>query len=1260
MERRKVDILCVQETRWKGSKARSIGAGFKLFYYGVNSKRNGVGVVLKEEFVRNVLEVVRVSDRVISLKLEIEGVMLNVVSGYAPQVGCELEEKERFWSELDEVIESIPTGERVVIGADFNGHVGEGNRGDEQVMGTFGVKERNLEGQMVVDFAKRMDMAVVNTYFQKREEHRVTYKSGGRRTQVDYILCRRGNLQGDLEKAYDRVPREELWYCMRKSGVAEKYVRVVQDMYERSRTVVSDEPLSEEVRQESPWTIMFADDIVICSESREQVEENLERWRFALERRGMKVSRSKTEYMCRQFPKRQQQTLVVQAKFDGEQLETDPVEHKEQPQFCTELAWELDRRTLHQHRLQRTPIKLQCYAINSNNSARECVGYIVLDLRSVQEVKQPPKWYSLLSSKYTKLKPSLLLSLVLENDTKQATDQFKAKKAPPRPGSPITTKLESMKLEVILNEDEGYHQIGPADLCKDLFVLSVTVAFATRLEQLISGSTKLANEGSDFFFFYTLLGNDVTSEPFQNLINPNFEPERASVRIRSNDKVLRVFFSQQQNLQIHLCCGDQSLGSTEVSLAALMKNSVDLVKQVATIEGAFVLKPPNRVQQNRQPVPVDLQSTVGVAVTLRRENAELLELPIKVGESLKTPVKKSPAVHFFPEPTPFEQRPSSPSPVLSQKSPSPSPERQHSESEAESLPDDAREAQPEQSDLPMPPLTVSENLLPESELENPGSSITVSAPKIVIPASAHHYCLSIDLRSIRDLNVNFPVNCTLRYAYQFFGSAAPIMTNPAVEIKKNTEVFLPQSYCAFDFAALPSQLQDTFLRVPLVVEMWHRDPAARDVLIGMASIQLSHLLTSEKTRFLGQSGQHHWRQTHSERLPVTKTTGSNEKVAELSYVTVLEDKGLVKAQDVLLSESSQSANQVYNKPAAPAMPYGGAEVGTKPRETLEYRAALELEMWKEMQEDLFENQLKQKELSHMQALAEEWRKRDREREALIKKKEMEYNLLEDQLQKTLADLEKREKTLAHAEMETQRLQREMRVEHEFSMRELQDNTRRLREDSAHQVELERSKVRQLEEDLVRHQQQVIDAEKKYKLLEKEFQRYRDQQNTRPEIHLQSEINLLRLEKAELERKLESATKSKLHYKQQWGRALKELARFKQREQENAMIRLKKQQQELEHMRIRYLAAEEKEAVKNEKHELQDIRNELNRLKQQDEKRTWKEPTSMSLNENADEHLSRLLEERDTLLRTGVYTHEDRIIAELNRQIQEAMANRVPT
>ncbi|XP_058624191.1 centrosomal protein of 120 kDa-like, partial [Onychostoma macrolepis] len=120
--------------------------------------------------------------------------------------------------------------------------------------------------------------------------------------------------------------------------------------------------------------------------------------------------------------------------------------------------------------------------------------------------------------------------------------------------------------------------------------------------------------------------------------------------------------------------------------------------------------------------------------------------------------------------------------------------------------------------------------------------------------------------------------------------------------------------------------------------------------------------------------------------------------------------------------------------------------------------------------------LKQKELSHMQALAEEWRRRDHQREALIKKKEMEYNLLEEQLQKTLSDLEKREKALAHAETETQRLQRELRAEHEFSLRELQDGGRRLREDCAHQVELERSKVRQIEDLLAQQRQQVNTAD----------------------------------------------------------------------------------------------------------------------------------------------------------------------------------------
>ena len=51
----------------------------------------------------------------------------------------------------------------------------------------YGIKDRNTEGQMLVDFAKRMEMVLVNIYFKKKVEHRITYKSGERSTQVDYI-----------------------------------------------------------------------------------------------------------------------------------------------------------------------------------------------------------------------------------------------------------------------------------------------------------------------------------------------------------------------------------------------------------------------------------------------------------------------------------------------------------------------------------------------------------------------------------------------------------------------------------------------------------------------------------------------------------------------------------------------------------------------------------------------------------------------------------------------------------------------------------------------------------------------------------------------------------------------------------------------------------------------------------------------------------------------------------------------------------------
>ena len=56
--------------------------------------------------------------------------------------------------------------------------------------GTQSVKE----GERVTDFAMAFDLSIVDTFFEKRPNHLVTYKSGGRQSQVDFLMCRRQQL----------------------------------------------------------------------------------------------------------------------------------------------------------------------------------------------------------------------------------------------------------------------------------------------------------------------------------------------------------------------------------------------------------------------------------------------------------------------------------------------------------------------------------------------------------------------------------------------------------------------------------------------------------------------------------------------------------------------------------------------------------------------------------------------------------------------------------------------------------------------------------------------------------------------------------------------------------------------------------------------------------------------------------------------------------------------------------------------------------
>ena len=178
MERRKINIMCVQETKWKGSKARELANGFKLFYIGEDGWRNGGGIILNDEMKKGVLSVKRRSDRIISVKVALNGEIINITSAYAPQTGCVENETIEFWEERNEELIDRTDTEKLWVGGDFNGHCGRNDSGKEDTIGKYGVGESNLNWRQCCGFCNEPQHESGEHLFEKAERHKITYKSG--------------------------------------------------------------------------------------------------------------------------------------------------------------------------------------------------------------------------------------------------------------------------------------------------------------------------------------------------------------------------------------------------------------------------------------------------------------------------------------------------------------------------------------------------------------------------------------------------------------------------------------------------------------------------------------------------------------------------------------------------------------------------------------------------------------------------------------------------------------------------------------------------------------------------------------------------------------------------------------------------------------------------------------------------------------------------------------------------------------------------
>jgi hypothetical protein len=168
MIRRCANILYIQETKWKGHKAKGVeDTSFKLCYTGNTSSKNDVGIMLDKRLKDGVVGIKRQGDRIILVKLLIEDLVFNVINAYAPQIGLNESAKMHFKEELDALVSSMLISKKLFIGGDLNGYVGSTRVSFDGVHGGFGYGSSNQEGEGILNIALAYDLIIANTLFRK-------------------------------------------------------------------------------------------------------------------------------------------------------------------------------------------------------------------------------------------------------------------------------------------------------------------------------------------------------------------------------------------------------------------------------------------------------------------------------------------------------------------------------------------------------------------------------------------------------------------------------------------------------------------------------------------------------------------------------------------------------------------------------------------------------------------------------------------------------------------------------------------------------------------------------------------------------------------------------------------------------------------------------------------------------------------------------------------------------------------------------------
>ena len=173
MARVNVDILGITELRWTGMDEFNSDDHY-IYYCGQESlRRNGIAIIVNKRVQNAVLGCNLKNKRMISVHFQGKPFNIMVIQAYAPTSNAEEAEAERFYEDLQDLLDFTPKKDVLFIIGDWNAKVG--SQETPGVTGKFGLGVQNEAGQRLIEFCQENALVMVNTLFQQHKRRLYTW-----------------------------------------------------------------------------------------------------------------------------------------------------------------------------------------------------------------------------------------------------------------------------------------------------------------------------------------------------------------------------------------------------------------------------------------------------------------------------------------------------------------------------------------------------------------------------------------------------------------------------------------------------------------------------------------------------------------------------------------------------------------------------------------------------------------------------------------------------------------------------------------------------------------------------------------------------------------------------------------------------------------------------------------------------------------------------------------------------------------------------